>query len=130
MITKISALDIGSKIKKICKSNACAQILLDSQAQSGPFDGGCLIFAKAIIFSFGGELVRIESFQTEHYGVMKDQVFYDADGSFNTPEAWISNFIKQEGPFDRKLTFAKGLGDPGDISSDDKASKLLAGLMK
>lgn len=105
------------------------QILEDS-LYSGLFDGGCLIFAKALILRFGGNLVRIISpsinNQTEHYGALIDGVIYDGDGGIDTPSHWIQRIMLSECIRGRTLAFELGYDPHSDIPDDPAASKAIA----
>lgn len=125
---------LGARIAETFKTNEVYSILLDqSEAQSGPYDGGCLICAKAIILAHGGDLVRIVSEknggQTEHYGAIIDDVIYDAAGSYKSSSQWISSFAKNEGVKDRTLSYAVGYDDESSIPDDPKATKLIASIL-
>lgn len=73
----------------------------ESTPQAGPFDGGCLICADAIISAMGeGGLVRIESNvrgepQTEHYGATIKGYVYDFNGLHDGPDEWVESFRKE-----------------------------------
>lgn len=105
-----------------------------STAQSGPFDGGCLICAKALIHAFGGgELVRIASElnggQTEHYGARINGIIYDFDGPANTPTEWIARFVSQEQINDRTCSFDKGYDAETETPDDPVAVKAISRLL-
>lgn len=96
----------------------------------GPFDGACLICAKALQLVFGGHLVRIVSdfdvAQTEHYGVKIGETIFDMGGAYQSATEWVSWFAKEQFVNDRKLSTAVGLDLDSEIINDDRASKLLA----
>lgn len=114
----------GRRIHKAFKAEPVMSIMIDqSVAQSGPFDGACLIAAKAILNLIGqGELVRITSNlnggQTEHYGVQVAGGIFDADGDYGTPRKWIRRFAQLESVCDRELRLAFGF-DPKGMAPDD-----------
>ncbi len=123
---------LEAAIKNAYDGNELHRVLNESEAQSGPFDGGCLIMAKAIRrANGGGELVRIKSDanEAEHYGTMIDGKIYDADGAHASPEEWIKNFADHENVSDRKLDFATGLVENGEIPDDPRAEKQVAALL-
>ena len=76
-------------------------LVVESTPQAGPFDGGCLICADAIISAMGeGGLVRIESnvrgeSQTEHYGATIKGYIYDFNGLHDGPDEWVASFRKE-----------------------------------
>lgn len=122
---------LGTVVRSLFKTDKVMDVLLDSEAQSGPFDGGCLICAKGLIQAVGrGKLVRIVSNsnggQTEHYGAEIDGLIYDADGSAPTPAAWIERFAAEERIKDRVLDFDRGYDDESEIPDDPRAVKDLA----
>ena len=110
------------------------ELVNNSPVQSGPFDGGCLIVAKAIIRAIdGGELVRLISrkrvTQTEHYGVMHKGVIYDFDGSAKTPDEWIKRFVENEQVYDRVLSFATGYDENSSICDDARTTKNISKII-
>jgi len=122
-------------IKKMYKDDQFWEILVnESAAKSGPFDGGCLICAKAIMLALdNAELVRITSRlnggQTEHYGIRYKRKFYDMSGVAHSTTDWIERFKADELVYDTNLGFAVGY-DPytptlNDAQAAKKVSKLL-----
>lgn len=107
--------NLSHSITQVYKNIFFWHTLVDqSKVQAGPFDGGCLICAQAIIKAVGrGVLVRITSplndGQTEHYGALIDGMIFDFDGPAKSSNKWIERFRKNEMIYDRKLFFAKGL---------------------
>jgi hypothetical protein len=111
-----------------------AVLLNESVAQSGPFDGGCLICAKAIQLAVDdAELVRIVSDlnggQTEHYGIRLDDSIYDMDGIASSEAAWVSRFQDNESRTDRVLGFAAGYDEESLIPDDPCASKQISQIL-
>lgn len=122
--------------------------LWDILADYGPFDGGCLICAKAILLAAGhGELVRIVStfddpaqenelggrpvgyHQTEHYGALVNGKIYDFGGVFPNAQAWIDYFSREEGLY-RRCFMEKGQGEPeSDIPQDEAKTEAIAKLL-
>jgi len=107
--------------------------------QFGPMDGGCLIFAKAMLLAFGpGKLARItrqigdnENWysQTEHYGVVLGDWIYDAEGAYPTPTAWVERFAEAELLPVKRLGVAVGFDEDSQITDDAASSKMLAKLL-
>lgn len=71
--------------------NIIYKLLVDS-TNSGPFDGGCVIFAQALQIKYGGEIIVLldKNGQADHAAVKIKDVLIDADGP-----AEINNFIKR-----------------------------------
>ena len=106
--------NIARAIRLVYKNKEFWRIMLEeSEAQSGPFDGGCLICAKAIIRAAGGgTLVRLTSGlgnPEEHYGAKIDGGIYDFYGRHGSPKAWIKRFAEKESIVDRVFGYAEGL---------------------
>ena len=110
------------------------ELVEKSNAQSGPFDGGCLICAKAIIMGFGqGRLVRITSNlnggQTEHYGALVGGYIYDMDGLAEASGRWIERFAENEQVFDRDLFYAEGYDEKTGTPDDPRSVKSLSRIL-
>jgi hypothetical protein len=129
----------GRAISKTLLSNRGYSILTESEAQSGPFDGGCLIAAKAIMRAMGDRglakqrgLVRlvsdVDGGQTEHYAAKVDGIIYDASGGFTTGRAWADYFSKEE-RLTRAVQVDEGYDENSDIPDDPVAEKKLARLL-
>lgn len=106
----IAAVDPRTRVLlEVAESNEISEFF-----SNGPFDGDCLMAAKAIIEVWGGNLVRIdwdadETF-TLHYGAEVGGKFLDFAGVFNSAQAWIKNF--QEDTYmdpDNDLVIRSGL---------------------
>jgi hypothetical protein len=72
--------------------------LMVDQIGSGPFDGGCLVFARALQIKYGGEIVvllRAETGRADHAAVKINDILIDADGPAN-PTHFIHRFEKNE----------------------------------
>ncbi len=107
--------------------------ILQDAVGSGPYDGGCLIFAKALIrANGGGELGRIVSTanggQTEHYGALINGKIQDFGGTFASPSKWIANFERRE-QTGRELSFAKGYDSKSEIPDEPSAEKEIAAVL-
>lgn len=123
----------GDKIKKSFKTNEVMSLLLDSPAQSGPFDGGCLIVAKALKrIEPDGKIITIESkvedgWQAEHYGLKLNGGVIDADGYAKSPEEWAKRFTKNEllkSPYRVTESLV-----PGEATDDPPTEKKLAEVL-
>lgn len=86
----------NKELRALFNSDTAASLLLDAVG-AGPFDGGCLIVAKAYVFACGGSLVRIVSrhTQTEHYGALIDGEVYDGNGRRRSTNAWLRWFERE-----------------------------------
>ena len=126
---------LSAFIRAAFSSNEILAVLLDdSTAQSGPFDGGCLIVAKALLLLTGkGTLIRIVRHephtQTEHYGIEIDGHIYDASGKHQNATAWINTFASRELIAPPLLFFAYGYDEASDIPDDPRAIKELTSLL-
>lgn len=122
-------------IKRTYEDDMFWDILVDqSTARSGPFDGGCLICAKAMMLCVDGvELVRITSTlsggQTEHYGVSYKEKIYDFAGVAHSPAKWLERFRREENIYDRELGFAVGFDLNSEIPDDVRAAKLISQII-
>jgi hypothetical protein len=127
---------IAMSIVDLKRRNEVMDVLLNSNAASGPFDGGCLIFAKALQFAFDtGVIVRMESDvygkkQAEHYGLaLADGTILDADGPASGPEEWVRRFTRNE-ILDRPVVVVPGIMTDSDIPDDQHAAKELAKIIR
>lgn len=126
---------IQEAIEETFKDDRFWNILVnESVAQSGPFDGGCLICAKAMQLAIeGAELVRITSEldggQTEHYGIRIDNIIYDMDGMAESEREWVSRFQKNESINNRILGFSLGYDESSPIPDDPYASKKISQIL-
>jgi len=124
---------INAAIARVYKDDRLYEALdFGAAKDSGPFDGGCLIAAKALIRAFGGgELVRIVNDKnnvTDHYGARINGTIYDFLGSAPSPQAWITRFQKEESVA-HKLRFEEGYDETSDIPDDPVAEKKIAALL-
>jgi hypothetical protein len=126
---------IAIAIKGAYEDERLWKILIEeSTAQSGPFDGACLICAKAIIRAVGhGSLVRqiseLNGHQTEHYGAKIGDRIYDFSGGYASPAEWIEAIHRLENITDRTLSFAEGYDDRADTADDPQAEKAVAAIL-
>ena len=117
-------------VSKAFQTDDVIDVLLDSRAESGPFDGGCLIVARALQNVYGGELVYLHSeVGVEHYGVrLPNGTYLDADGVANTEEEWISRFQEAE-LVDREMEVRDGYA-AGEALDDPQAVKKLTKILR
>jgi hypothetical protein len=72
--------------------------LLLNHIDSGPFDGGCIVFAQALQIRYGGSievLLRANTGQADHAVVRQDDIMIDADGAANI-DSFIRRFERNE----------------------------------
>jgi hypothetical protein len=126
---------IKAAIDKTYKNDQFWDVLMtESEAQSGPFEGGSLICAKALLIAVeGADLVRITSElnggQAEHYGVRLNNSIYDMGGMHKSESEWISIFKKIHCIADRVLGFAVGYDECSRIPDDPYASKKISQII-
>ena len=118
-----------TKVKEDSTNDKVMELLLDNIG-AGPFDGGCVIVAKALQMIHGGEimaLVRPDGI-ADHAVVQKGNTMYDFDGP-GTPEEVISRFEKNEGA---RITDVRKLRmtDLTDAPRNSELAKQIASLMK
>lgn len=103
--------------------------LVASMGDVGPFDGGCLIAARALILAAGrGELVRIDGRAgPDHYGARIDGNIVDMGGVYTSPDRWIAAFRNQEWAVigSRELSFSTGWRE-SEIPDDPERATTLA----
>jgi hypothetical protein len=125
--------DIAAKISRVAQSNALYKLLAKVDPDMGSFDGGCLIFADALLLAAGsGELVRIASNvnAAEHYGARIDGVFYDADGPATSERQWCTRFAEAENLGKRVLSVKHGYTANTETPRNAAVSEKIAALMK
>lgn len=127
---------LAAAVKQVYKGHDLWRVLLDeSCAESGPFDGGCLICAQAIIKANGsGELMRIVNGDvtpntTDHYGARINGVIWDFNGTYATPKAWIKKFESLENLKDRQRFVDTGKDARSKIPEDATATSKIASLI-
>jgi hypothetical protein len=71
--------------------NKIYKLLVDA-TDSGPFDGGCVVFAQALQMKYGGDIVVLinRNGQADHVVVQLGKILIDADGP-----AEVNKFIKR-----------------------------------
>ena len=76
--------------------NKIYKLLIDA-VDSGPFDGGCVVFAQALQMKYGGDIVVLinRNGQADHAAIKLDNVLIDADGPAET-DAFVKRFEKNE----------------------------------
>jgi len=103
--------EIGKRVNRAFRRDRVARVLLDA-LDSGPFDGGCLVVAKALARLFPeckvATVVRRACGMEipDHYAVTcPDGGMIDADGYAPTPQAFLGRFVKNEHSGDRPASF-------------------------
>lgn len=82
--------------------NKIYQLLID-QTGSGPFDGGCVVFAQALQLKYGGDIVAlVGNTRPDGPSVAQHAVLYlgskyliDADGPAD-PAQFVKRFVRHE----------------------------------
>ena len=125
---------LDTAIRLMCEDlTVWDELLNQSEARSGPFDGGCLICAKALIHALGsGHLVRIVSApnqQTEHYGAIINGTIFDFDGGAHSSEEWMKRFTANEYVHDRVLSVQHRFDSTANIPDDPKSVKRISRLL-
>jgi hypothetical protein len=126
---------LGEFLKWQFTTDAVMNLLVNSHVASGPFDGGCLVVARAIIEFVGeGNIVRMVSNinhgQTEHYGALVRNRIYDADGMHVTWQMWTQHFAEVEHVHDRQLGYAEGIDPLSSIMDSDTLVAQLQALLR
>lgn len=108
--------------------------LLIDQIDSGPFDGGCVVFAYALQRVYGGRVVVLVSDQNqaEHAAVLVGDTLYDADGPAPIKE-FIKRFERNElANTGRRIQSLREITDSDlvDAPRDPNLSKQIAQLLK
>ena len=134
MLKRMSnAVDIVTVIERAKLESEFWTLLDKSKAQGGPFDGGCLICAKALLSFIGrGHIVRIWNEgkgDTEHYGLWVDTKIYDFDGVYGSSQEWLRHFAREEKVPYRMLSLFTGVDNRADIVSDEDAEARLVELL-
>lgn len=117
---------MSADIRRAFRANDTMDVLVNqSFVQSGPFDGGCLIVAKALYHLFPeGELVHIanEFGEAEHYGLrMPDGSVIDAAGVHPSETSWIQ-YMEQEELMKHCCVVQRGIGKDIGLEIDDPAA--------
>lgn len=110
--------------------------LLANAIDSGPFDGGCVVFAQALQKLYGGEIVVLtgtstdgSAEQAQHAALLLNGDIIDADGPAN-PRAFAQRF--QENELDHtggKVTGYRPLRD-GDLPDAPRDEQLATEIVK
>lgn len=113
-------------------------ILLDT-ADSGPFDGGCVIMAEALQKKHGGDIVVLVGYMqpggkevAQHAAVKLNNILVDADGAFEVNE-FIRRFERNElSATGGKITSVRSIqaGDLPDAPRNEQAAEEISGLLK
>lgn len=99
----------------------------------GFFDGGCLIFAKAVrIVSSNASIVTLlREGEPDHYGILLPRSGWgDFDGFHATPQRWTDFFRGRElvaGPISHVDAFVPSSQIPYDRSTARAVARILAG---
>jgi hypothetical protein len=126
---------LETAIKNIIKEDKVWDLLIEeSTPRSGPFDGGCLICADAIIEAAGvGSVVKIDNLNTgntEHYGAYVNGEILDFNGSFENVNDWMDSFRKETVHLkDTPLDVSFGHDQMSEIVRDTNASNKIAELI-
>jgi hypothetical protein len=101
--------------------------ILLTNAGCGPFDGGCLVVARALQQIIGGEIVVLERAETgaaDHAAVFVDDMLWDFDGPMN-----YMNFIAryQRNELDFMMARCGGFRSikPGDLEDAPRSDFLV-----
>lgn len=104
--------------------------LLVNTIGSGPFDGGCVVFAQALQMRYGGDIVvltRDDTDRADHAVVKLGSVLIDADGAAPVRE-FIQRFQRNENV---KIGGMRAIepGDLPDAPRDQQLSQQIADLL-
>ena len=112
--------------------------LLINKIGSGPFDGGCVVFARALQMKFGGNIVVLVGHAqqdtnevAQHAVIRLDDRLMDADGPA-MPKDFVRRFSKNElAHAGGSITGVRELqpGDLPDAPRDEEVSKEIAKLL-
>ena len=87
------------------RNKAAVYDLLLDNVGSGPFDGGCVVFAQALEIKFGGDIVVLVGRNTpnsmsvaQHAALQLNNTLVDADGAAE-PQRFVQRFLHHEMPF-------------------------------
>jgi hypothetical protein len=113
--------------------------LLLTAADSGPFDGGCVIMAQAIQMKYGGDIVvlvghaqRNTEETAQHAAIELGNLLVDADGPL-APKQFIQRFEKNELlHVDGKITGVRPIQhqDLPDAPRNEQVAEQIARLLK
>lgn len=104
--------------------------LLNDAYSIGPFDGGCVIFARALQIKFGGDIIVLCNRNIAHHAALhlSGGDLIDADGK-GSAEDVIDRFENNEGV---SITNIRALTDADlpDAPRDEKLSAQIAELLR
>lgn len=103
--------------------------LLFDATDCGPFDGGCVLFARSLQRAFGGDVVVLvrEDGTADHAALHLDGMLLDFDGPL-APDAFIARFNATESA--RTVTWRPFYeGDLPDAPRNDVAEEGIAALL-
>jgi hypothetical protein len=106
--------------------NKIYKLLIDA-IDSGPFDGGCVVFAQALQMKYGGDIVVLinQNGHADHAAITLDKILIDADGP-----AEIDNFIKRFERNERvKITGLRPIQD-NDLPDAPRSAELAEKIYK
>lgn len=118
----VDPLHLEPAIRRLMADDKFWELLIeDSLSRSGPFDGSCLICAKAIIHACNeGSLVRMvcNNDLTQHYGARLRDKIYDFGGEYDSPEDWITRVTEAENMTSMIVRCEEGFDDDSEIPDD------------
>jgi hypothetical protein len=107
--------------------NKIYQLLVDAY-NCGPFDGGCVIFARALQLKFGGDIIALCNRNIAQHAVLYvSDMLIDADGE-GKPEDVIDRFADTEQEIITNIRPLKDT-DLSDAPRDEELSKQIADLL-
>jgi len=109
-------------------------LMVNSQCESGPFDGGCLVFAEGLKEARGrGQLVGLynnRKMAFDHVGLRLDGIIYDGAGSHGSDPDWVRSFAMLENQDANELTVIDYSEQENCITRDPECSKNIALMIK
>ena len=108
--------------------NKIYKLLVDA-TDSGPFDGGCVIFAQALQMKYGGDIFVLVNHkeQADHAAVKIGNVLIDADGPAEI-NAFVKRFERNE-RVDIKSIRPIRTSDLSDAPRNIELAEKIAGLL-
>jgi hypothetical protein len=111
--------------------------LLIDQIGSGPFDGGCAVFAQALQLKYGGDIVVLVGntrqhgpINAQHAAIALSGKLIDADGPAG-PAEFVQRFVKNELESGGEITQVRPIKEtdlpeaPRDLELAQQIAKLL-----